>query len=238
MSLIPNGFFGIYRGRPTVYVTYDPSDPKITNKHRRQFFTDTKRGREWAKKIEEYTVLKIEYDELLKDWKRKYVMPPRRIKFPLKKRRSEKISREFFEEAEANQNGKKNNHPKEHNGQYFRSKNEIVGAMALDDYGYEYKTEIRLAFDEFTELFPDLPFYVPEVDCVFVMEIDGAMDNVVYRGHSVGRTEVYLMNGFVEGKDLITVRFADSYDLNVTQIRNMIRAAIEAVIDDLTIEEQ
>ena len=82
-----------------------------------------------------------------------------------------------------------------------------------------------------------MPFYVPELEKVFVMEIDGALESVYYRGHSTGRTEVYLMNGFVEGKDLITVRFADSHDLNVSQIRSLIRAAIEAAIDDLIIEE-
>ena len=238
MSQMPNGYFGIVNGRAVVYITHDPMDAKVNAQKRRRFYTTTKKGAHWARAIDEYLTLKIEYDELLQDWKRKYVVPPRKIKFPLKKRRMDLISSEFFERAKANQCTKKNFHPKVHKGQVFRSKNELAGCTALDNYGYEYKTEIRLLFDEFTELFPDLPFYVPELDKVFVMEIDGALEHVVYRGHSTGRTEVYLMNGYVEGKDLITVRYTDPYDLDVEQIRHLIKAAIDAAIDDLIIEEE
>ena len=228
---MPHGFFSTVAGTPVVVIFYDPKDPSVTNKHRKRYRITSGKGIKWSTIIKEYQSAKAEYDMLVKEWHSRYTQPPREIKFPLKKRRKDKISRSIFQNAEPNQNSKPNKHPIVYKGQIFRSKNEIVGCQVLEKFGYEYKTEILITDDDWVELYPDLTFYVPELDKVFVKEIDGAMDNIFYDGHSVSN----LMLGFVEGKDLITVRIADRHKVDAEMIENLIRAAIESSIDDIII---
>ena len=227
------GFFGKKNGRAVVYVTRDPDNPEVSAKHRRCYFTSSKKGQHWDKIIREYISVRSEYEMLLKDWKSKYIAPPRKISFPLKKRRKNMIDREFFENAVPNQNKREVRNPIEHNGQVFRSKNEILSCEVLEAMGYEYKTEVYLKGNDWMEFYPDLMFYVPELDKVIVFEIDGALDVIVYDGHSFSRTSNYLNCGFVEGKDLICYRISDSKAISIEQIENLIRAAIESSLDDI-----
>ncbi|MBP5261690.1 MAG: hypothetical protein J6Z43_06155 [Clostridiales bacterium] len=232
---IPHGFFSCISGINVVIITYDPQDRSVSNTHRKRYRTTSKRGIIWSTTINDYIAVKSEYDLLIKDWFARYTTPPRQISYPLKKRRKDLISFDFFKNSLPNQNKKENKHPIEYKGQIFRSKNEIIGCQVLEKYGYEFKTEILITDGNWIELYPDLTFYVPELEKVFVKEIDGAIDQVVYNDHSTSRTGYYLKMGFTEGKDLITVRIGDPNNVDAEQIDNLIRAAIESSIDDIII---
>lgn len=236
LSKMPHGFFTNIKGRCAAVITYDPSDESVTNKHRRRHFTSSAKGKIYAQAVSDYISTKDELEHFRKIWKATYTRPPRKISFPLKKRRPDPISYEFFKCSEPNQNTRKNKHPIEHNNQIFRSKNEVIGCMVLEELGYEYKTEIKVDLTEMVDVYPDLSFYVPEIEKVFAKEIDGAMESVNYDGHSGTRTGAYVSAGFIEGKDLITVRIADSHDVDVEHIARQILSAIESSIDDIIFE--
>ncbi len=60
-----------------------------------------------------------------------------------------------------------------YNDRILRSKNELIVCRELDNWGYEYKVEIDLSSDGFTELYPDATFYVPEIEKPIAVETDG-----------------------------------------------------------------
>ena len=162
-----------------------------------------------------------------------YTTAPRKIEFPLIKRRRDLLTREFFEEAAPNQNSYENEEPYEFKGQLFRSKNEVIAAQVIDELGYEFKTEIKVVFDKFSYICPDLTFYVPEADKVILLEIDGAIENEFYETKSYKTTAKLVVNGYVEGKDFVVVRVCRGNDIDPEQIRKMILSAIDASIDDI-----
>ena len=233
---LPHGFFSTYRGNDVVILFYDPADPRVTHDRKARYSVRSKRGELYRKQVAEYVELKGQLDALLKEWKALYRTPPRKIRFPLRKKRKDPIDRAFFENAVPEQNMIENQHPIHYNGHTLRSKNELVLCQVIEKMGYEYKNEIRIDFDEFTFFCPDSSIFVPEVEKVILFEIDGAMDKSKYVSKSYHNTAICVQNGLVEGKDFVVARIGSSYDINAEQIENLIRGAIEASIDDIEIE--
>ncbi len=235
LKQVAHGYFSICRGHRCVYVTYDPNNSHVTRINRHRYYTSSPKGKEYTKQIEEYIMLKAKLEDCLKTWRATYICEPRDIKFPLRKIRPDPISLEFFENAMANENV----HQKgklTHNLQYFRSKNEIIGAQIMEALDYLYKTEVLIRFDQFSYVCPDLMFYVPEIEKVLILEIDGAIDSSAYNFKSFNNTTKMMMAGLVEGKDFIVVRIADSSQVDAELIKQMVLSAIEASINDIYID--
>ncbi|SCW55429.1 hypothetical protein SAMN02910456_01814 [Ruminococcaceae bacterium YRB3002] len=235
LSLIPHGFFKSIGCKDYVYLFFDPADTKVTRANKRRIALTSKRGKQLSEQVKKYVELKGQLDLLLKEWKTKYRDEPRDIQYPLRKKRRDRFDYAFFRDAIPNQETHKNLTPIDHNGHIFFSKNEVVGAQIVEKLEYEYKAGVRIVFDQFTEFCPDIIFYVPEIDKVILMEIDGAMDKVSYITKSYHNTAACVINELVEMKDFIVVRIGSKYEVSAVQIENMIHMAIEAAIDDIIV---
>lgn len=233
LSKIPHGSKGLFKGRAVVYVFYDPNNKKISKKCKARYSVNTKKGMYYTKYIDNYLMLKSELDALLKNWNSKYVTPPRDIKFPLKKKKQDILNKEWFDQAEEHQNPYDLEHPLDYNGHKLRSKNEYITYQLIDRLGYEQKSEVKLDFKQFEGFYPDDTFYVPEIDKVFILGIEGAMDKPDYSSKSHRETVICITNGMTELKDFIMLRLPDARTIDSAQIENLVRAAIEASISDI-----
>ena len=84
-----------------------------------------------------------------------YWKDPRQADYPLNKIRNTGLNTDYFNKAKPNQNPYK---PEEltieYKGQWFRSKNELSAAQAVEAMGYRFKSEIHVVgskknFDHF-----------------------------------------------------------------------------------------
>jgi len=235
ISKLPHGYFGTWRGVPVVYVTSDPGNPKISWRSKRRHLTGTKKGREYADKIGSYIELRAQLEQLTRQWNATYVQKPRKIAFPLHKSRPDPLTREFYEHAVPNSNPMEPDKTIEYNGHLFRSKNEVIAAQVVESLGYSYKTEVEINLRNSNRLFPDNSFYVPEVDKVIVLEVDGSIESPSYVSKSYRSTAKMVISGMVEGKDFVVIRLKDGYDIDPVQIRHMILSAIDAAAGDIII---
>ena len=235
LSLLPHGYFSSYKGRDVVYVTYDPDNDSVSRDNRRRYFCGTRRGKALSEQIKEYVELKGQLDLLLKDWKLLYNGEPRKISFPLTKRREGPIGYEFFIKAIPNQVIPQDGHIIDHKGHDLISKNEEAVSLILEKMGYPYKCGVNIRFDRYNSIHPDFLFYVPEIDKVFMVEIDGAMDQGSYVTKSYHTTASCIVNGFVEMKDFVVIRIGHGYEINSEQIEWMLWAAIDAAINDIIV---
>ncbi len=233
LSKTAHGFFSSYKGRNTVYVSYDPNNPKVDRNHKLHYSLTSRKGKLYSAQVNEYLALKSELDELLKAWKAIYINPPRDIHFPLKKKRRDKFDYEWFRMAEEYQNQYELEDPIEYKNFKLRSKNELSCCQLIKYMQYEQKIEVRLQFDEFTYLFPDDTIYIPEINKVLFICIDGAMDKQQYMSKSYRDTAACITNGLMELKDFIVIRLPDARHIWPDQIELLIRAAIESSIDDI-----
>ena len=233
ISQMPHGFVRAKNGREIIYVFYDPKDPTVNRDHKRRYFASSHRGKAIIGQIMKYAELKVQLDELMKIWKMTYCSAPREICFPLIKHISDMFDHEFYMKAIPDQNPREADNPIEYNGHIFFSKNEVIVAQILEKVGYEYKPQVLIEFDRFTKFFADFIFYVPEVDKVIILEVDGALDKTDYITKSYHNTSACVINGLVEMKDFVVIRIGDPYSIDVQQIENMIYYAVDAAIDDI-----
>lgn len=246
LERVPHGYIDQFRGKPAVYVYYDPDNPKTTLRSKARYYTDSPTGKIYVQRIQEYIELKSQYDYYVTKWNSTYVEPPRKIKFPLRsitpRRLKTELDREFFERAVPNQNLNESPVKMPYKGQIFHSKNEIAGVKAVESFGYDFKTEVLVDLARYNKndlpcvIFPDLLFYVPEIDKVIIMEVDGALDSEGYAVKSYGTTIKLLLAGLVEGKDFIVIRMADGRVFHPEIFDDMITMAINASIKELDLE--
>ena len=235
LSIMPHGFFGNVKGRDLVYVFYDPNDDRVSRCNKRRYFCSSKRGEKVSEQIKEYVELKGQLDLLLKEWKTQYQGEQRLIVFPLLKRRIGPLDHDFFVKAKPNQVEHPDGKFIDHKGQELLSKNEEIVAQVIEKMGYEFKAGVFLDLDKFTHLHPDILFYVPEIDKVFLIEIDGALDSISYVSKSYHNTAACILNGFTEMKDFVVIRIGHGYEINSEQIEGMLWATIDLAIDDIVI---
>lgn len=227
-SKYPHGYFGTLCGDPAIIVTYDPKDPKVTSRKRKRFRTHTKKGQEYASLISKANTIKCLLDKMLNEWNSIYRDPPFDIKMPIKRTRKQVLSREFFKNAKGNQNPKEQERPIYYKGNTFRSKNDLINFIIVEEMGYECKYEVRILLPGMSNpIYPDAMIYAPEVDAVLCMEIDGAMDDPDYMDRSENKRKKYIRNGFVENKDVIYVRLWKGNEIDVEGLRAHIMFALE-----------
>ena len=231
---MPEGFFGMHRGKPAVYVIRKPDDPSVNRKHRLCFLIDSNDGIIYSKLIRESTELRSKLDYLTTLWKTTYICNPRDITFPLKRKEQRGLTKErYFQSKEMQNPILTNGKTIEYNGRELRSKNELIVCTNLDAWGYEYKVEIDLSPNHFTQLYPDATFYAPELEKPIAVETDGALDEPDYMDKSEKRKFNYLNNGFVEFKDIVFFRITDKSQFDSQRFKDLIRSAILCNLDDI-----
>ena len=234
LSKLPEGYFSTYHNKKAVYIFRDPQDPKTTRSNKRRILLSSKEGQIYSKLVERSTIIKAKLDYLNSLWKMTYWQEPRDIQFPLKKRYNSILNKERFFNSSEMQNPILSNRPTlDYKDRKLRSKNELILCTELDNLGYEYKVEINLSPNEFTELFPDATFYVPEIEKPVSVEIDGAVDKESYLNKSENRKFNYLNNGFVEFKDIVFLRLTDATQFDAQRLSDLIAASIFCNMSDI-----
>jgi len=233
LAEMPHGSFGMCRGVPVVYVTYDPMDPQIHNGKIKRYRIDSTEGKLWSPVISEYINIRDQLKELLNAWHLLYRIEPREIKYPLIKKTKSILTEEFFYDAAEYANPQPIEHPIEYKGRVLRSKNELLGCRTAEKFGLQYKIEIAIGNDPFEMLYPDITFLVPYQQRCIAAEINGALDNIRYANKSLNRQSIYIGNGLMISKDVIFLDIADRSQFYTELFETQIRSAILAGLDDI-----
>lgn len=205
---MPHGTFGERQGYKVINITYDPTDPEVSSRHKKVIRFNSPEGK---------------------------VMLPIITEYPLRKKRRTGFTSDFFRNLKSNTNPF---HPEElkieYKGQWFRSKNEMSAAQIIESMGYDFKSEVHVQIKgSENEHYPDVSFDVPELDVMLMSEIDGKLDKGNYRLKSMERQYGYFEDGFREFKDIVFMRLADPAVFDPEHYELLVKAAIEANIDDI-----
>ncbi|SCW41045.1 hypothetical protein SAMN02910456_00990 [Ruminococcaceae bacterium YRB3002] len=233
ISRIPHGKVTTYRGCPVVIIDYDPFDPKVSSHNRKRYNIDSRRGAMYLAVVKEYNALTRELEQLQYQWNSLFRMPPRDIKYPLKKRRYSMFDSSFYEKAVPNSNPLPIEHPIKHKDMFLRSKNELAGCIKLDEMGYEYKVDVQVVIDERIKICPDILIHDPcQCKCIST-EIDGAMDLTRYAFKATSRRMTYYSLNLQQGKDIVFYEIADAHEFDDALFESLIRSALSANLDDI-----
>lgn len=232
---LPHGHPGTHRGRPVLYITYIPNEPSVTSKNKRILLIDSQQGKIYQELLKEATSVELKIKELEASWNYNYKGKPRQFDYPLKKRRRTILTKELYINSAPDQNTIPNDRDILYNGHYLRSKNELIVCEALNNLGYEFKTEISITTDDFKTFDPDVTYYIPEIEKPVSMEIDGALDKDGYFAKSNERKSKYLSSGFDEFRDVVFFRIYDPYSFDYDRLEAIIKATILVNLDDIII---
>lgn len=232
MGTLPNGWIGNYRDRPAVYLIHDPDNPDISNTNKRHYYIHTSKGKRYKQLIEQRIKYQVEYEYLMKRWRSIYIGDPDIKKFPLDKYRHSGILPSFFMRARPNQNTKENKHPIAYKGQYLRSKNELLSVKQIENMGFMWKTEVEFIVKGI-KFYPDALFYVPFIEKVIALEIDGMMDDEEYSYKANKRKLNYYKAGLIEFKDVIFFRLTGNNDFDIDSLTRLIEFSIEVNAIDI-----
>ena len=230
---LPRGWIGTNRDLDRIVINYDPKNPKVSNKSRRRYCLTTKRGIYYKDGITKRKIAEAELDMLNAEWKSNYRGAPEIIEFPLKRTRFLGILPNQFFEAKPNQNTYKIKNPIPYKGQILRSKNELLTVQAIESMGFMWKTEILIQLGKYF-FYPDIVFYVPYIDKVIAVELDGMMEKDDYYEHAEERRAKYIKAGLVENRDVIFFRISNENDFDLEDLKAMIKSAIERNAADIS----
>ena len=230
---LPRGWIGSYQGNKKVIITYDPNNSKVTYTSKRRYSLNTKKGVFYSTGVLERIKAEARLEKLKAEWKMNFIGEPETIEFPLRKYRFDWVNRQQFADAVPNQNTKyKNTTPIIYKDQTLRSKNELIAIQEIEKMGFEWKTEILIKVGIYV-FCPDVVFYVPYIDKVIILELDGKMDKDDYRERAEERRKKYIKAGFVENRDVLFFRFNNEYDFDLEDFRQLINQAIERSAADI-----
>lgn len=225
---LPHGTFGAHRNKPVVYVTYDPDNPLISNRNKRILTITSNEGRMYYELIKEADHVRNVLNSLIADWKATYRINARQVTYPLKKRAYSPLTTKKYNESLTNANSFPMTNRIDYKGMQLRSKNELILCKTLDSFGYEYKVEIEIKINGYLSLYPDVTFFIPEMDKPVAVELDGAVDNQDYYIKAEDRKRQYLLNGFTELRDIIFFRNINPYQFDNDQLEALIRGSLVA----------
>lgn len=223
---LPHGWFGTYRGIPVVKIYKDPDNPDVSRTNVRRYYIHTKHGQVFSKLVNEFRKVKDELKNSMEKWKKTYSGKPRIFDFPLAKHREDIISYEYLCKSLPNQNELEPKIKIVYKDQVLRSKNELLAIKEIEDMGFEWKTEIHVQIGDY-HFYPDVAFYVPYIDKVAFIELDGMMENDSYFTKSEFRKQKYFKCGFRENRDVIFYRMSSEDDFDVDSFRRAIEYLIE-----------
>lgn len=161
-----------------------------------------------------------EYERLMKEWRDEYVGEPPEYSFPIKYKG--KLTSSYFDSKEPCMNTTPNKYPTEYNGIKYRSKNEQMVAVLLDELGIEFKYETELKVTDYLTIHPDLLINNRAADRCFYLEIIGAPDEQDINDKVGGRTAKYITAGLLPGEDFIMLFAPDSHSFDIKKAQLMI----------------
>ncbi len=234
LANMPHGSFKERRGKNTVVVTYDPDNPKATPRCPSRLTTSTKRGKEYAEKINCYLKLKQEYDSLLNSWYAMYSFSPPKVKFPINQYYDpHQMNNEFFNKAVDRQGLYAPKNPTESDHGELKSKNELFGAdlLKLMDIPFKYETAVDLPAIEET-INPDYLINFYEIDRCSYLEILGMNDKTDYSVRTATKITGFSKELYRPGKEVIYVHVYDKNNFDRDYFVSQVLSAFNDMIPD------
>ena len=214
----------IYIGKEKVYV--------IAGEKRYRYKISTENGQKWAGVAMKRNDLQKEYDRLKMEWDSNYKFRPPEISFPLTD--SNRMNSAFFDSKEACRNDKTIKNPTYYKNIAFRSKNEQMTAMVLDEMGIENKYETELKISDFLTIHPDFLINSRAADRCVYMEVFGAPDDPDYRETIKNRLRPYIEIGLRPGVDVMMIYAPTSHSFDIEGLRKQIDMIMESITPELT----
>lgn len=238
LANMPHGSFKERRGKNIVVITFDPDDPKATPRCPRRLTISTKRGKEYAEKINNYLELKQEYDSLLTSWYSMYSFAPPRVKFPIRQFSDpHRMNNEFFERAADRLGAYKPENPTVSDHGELKSKNELMGAdlLKMMDIPFKYETEVYLpAVDE--TINPDYLVNFYEIDRCAYLEILGMNDKVDYSLRTATKVTGFSKELYRPGREVIYVHVYDRNNFDRDYFVSQVLSAFNDMIPDSALD--
>lgn len=238
LEKMPHGYFCDWRGKKSIFITYDPEMPKAKLRRARRLSLSSKLGKLYSGKINDYLRLKSEYDSLLTSWKAMYSFAPPRVKFPIKQFADpHRMNNAFFNNAVDRQGSyvPKNPTVSEHGD--LKSKNELIGAdlLKLMDIPFKYETEVELPAIEET-INPDYLVNFYEIDRCAYLEILGMNDKADYTVRTATKITGFSKELYRPGKEIIYVHVYDKNNFDRDYFVSQVLSAFNDMIPDSALD--
>ena len=143
-------------------------------------------------------------------------------------------NRRLFDSYEERANPMPFESPVTYKNQLFRSKLEADFARIMDDNGIPYKYEPGVAVSSTSTRYPDFIIYLPWIDLIILVEINGKCDDEEYVDRTFNKAKEYLLIDWVPGYNMLTFYYTDktayvSYmvmeEIENLEIRNLMALA-------------
>lgn len=168
-----------------------------------QFYLNHHKSESKSQKL----LLKSEYKSLLSD----VFLPP-----------SHDLSEWMSESYERNTNHPEHLIHKSSSGNLVRSKSESLIDMLLHINKIPFRYECALHLDN-TTLYPDFTIRHPHTKAFYYWEHFGLMDNPSYAQNALSKIQLYISNGIIPGRNLITTYETTNHPLDFDVIEKIIK---------------
>ena len=233
-----HGYFCVRRGHRTVAVTYDPDNAKCTSVNPKVHYVSSKQGKKYAEAVNEYLVIKAEYDALLTRWNAMYSFQPPKVRFPIKQlQENHKMDNAFYNMQIDNKGKYTPDNPTVSDSGVFKSKNELMAADALKELGIPFKYETSLYIPEVDEwINPDflLDFY--EINRCSYLEVLGMNDKLNYAVATSTKINSYSKGKYRPGREIIYIHLYDRYSFDKVYFIEQVLSAFNSLIPDSALE--
>lgn len=229
-----HGYFRNINGVQSVIVTYDPNFPHYDKSHPRRLVAGSKLGRFYSDKINEYQIVKSEYETLLKIWNATYTKAPPKVIFPIIQYFDpHSMNNEYFDkQVDCTGKYKPENPTVSEHGE-LKSKNEQFGAdlLKLMDIPFKYETSVYL--DSIKELInPDYLVNFYEIDRCAYIEILGMNDKVDYSFRTTTKIYGFSSQLYRPGREVIYIHLYDKYNFDEQYFVAQVLSAFDSMIPD------
>ena len=232
-----HGRFGTYKGRRCVFISYLPGAVWQHGLTLGRYYVDSKKGRGYTPKIEEYLKIKNEFDKLLLDWRSTYVFEPPMIRFPISLNYDpHRMDSRFFDNAVGNTNRLVNDNPVYSGDDTLRSKNEQIATDIFKDLDIPYKYEVGLDVPNPDGLVPDFLLSFYEIDRCVYAEICGMSDKYDYSQRTARKINFYSLNNYRPNREIIYCLMYDKSNFDKEYVTSQILGAYDTLIPDSALD--
>lgn len=150
---------------------------------------------------------------------------------PLVISEEERVRQWNLETYEANSFHQENLRYETEQGDFVRSKSEVIIANILyqhrKDIVYKYEKPLEVLVDrKIKTIYPDFTIMNIHTGKVWYWEHAGRMDDVIYANEFVKKTNIYASNGYLIGKDVIFTYETTGNPLEIMVIRRIVEEVV------------
>ena len=229
-----HGYFRHVNGVQNVIVTYDPNFPHYDKSHPRRLVASSRLGKIYTERINEYQIVKSEYDTLLKSWNATYTKAPPKVIFPISQFFDPHCMNNEFFNRQVDCTGKyKSDNPTVSEHGELKSKNEQIAADLLRQMDIPFKYETSVYLDAIKETInPDYLVNFYEIDRCAYLEILGMNDKIDYSLKTTTKIYGFSSQLYRPGREIIYIHLYDRYNFDEEYFVAQVMSAFDSMIPD------